>query len=282
VTQASIPPFVSGRTGHTLDAEAIQAAASALEAAERSRTQIGLFSETHPGMTMDDAYAIQDAWVSMKLAAGEKVAGWKIGLTSKAMQAAVSIDIPDSGVLLESMRFANGAQIAPGHFIQPRMEVELAFVMKASLDQTSTLEDVLAATDYIAPAIEILDTRIVRKNPETGQLRMIYDTISDNAADAGFVLGDAIKNFSDLDMRRIGAIVHRNDEVEETGLSAGVLNNPMMSVLWLAHRLSAYGHKILPGQVILSGSFIRPIEAVSGSNFMADFGDLGQVSCSIQ
>ena len=280
--QASIPPYVSGRSGRTLDDDAIQAAAAALEAAERSRKQIGLLSEVHPEMTMDDAYAVQDAWVSMKLAAGEKVAGWKIGLTSKAMQAAVSIDIPDSGVLLESMRFPNGAQIAPDRFIQPRIEVELAFVMKASLDDTSTVDDVLAATDYIAPSIEILDTRIVRKNPQTGQLRMIYDTISDNAADAGFVLGDAISDFSGLDMRRIGAIVHRNDEVEETGLSAGVLNNPMMSVLWLAHRLSAYGYKILPGQVILSGSFIRPIEAVSGSNFMADFGDLGQVSCSIQ
>lgn len=280
--QAATPPVVSGRIGRMLDDKAIQAAASALEEAERSRKQIRLLSETYPEITMDDAYAIQDCWIGMKLAAGEKLAGWKIGLTSKAMQASVSIDIPDSGALLESMRFPNGAVIVPGRFIQPRIEAEIAFVMKGPLEGTATAEDVLAATDYIAPALEILDTRIARKDPQTGKLRTVYDTISDNAADGGFVLGDAVTDFSGLDMRWLGAIVSRDGEVEETGLSAGVLNNPLMSVAWLAQRLATYGHRIEAGQVILSGSFIRPIEAIPGSEIVGDFGTFGHVSCQFE
>ena len=198
------------------------------------------------------------------------------------MQASVSIDIPDSGALLESMRFPNGAVIVPGRFIQPRIEAEIAFVMKGPLEGTATAEDVLAATDYIAPALEILDTRIARKDPQTGKLRTVYDTISDNAADGGFVLGDAVTDFSGLDMRWLGAIVSRDGEVEETGLSAGVLNNPLMSVAWLAQRLATYGHRIEAGQVILSGSFIRPIEAIPGSEIVGDFGTFGHVSCQFE
>ncbi|WP_324698888.1 2-oxo-hept-4-ene-1,7-dioate hydratase [Novosphingobium sp. RL4] len=256
-------------------------AALALEEAERSQVQIPLLSEDHPGMTLDDAYAIQSAWMQLKNESGDGVVGWKIGLTSKAMQSALSIDIPDSGVLLESMVFGNGADIAADRFIQPRIEAEIAFVMKAPLVGAEvSAEEILAATDYVAPALEILDTRITRKDPRSGQLRRVFDTISDNAANGGIVLGDPVRDFHNLDLRWVGAIVSRNGEVEETGLGAGVLDDPLLSVSWLAARLAAYGGRIEAGQIVLAGSFIRPVEAPPGSKIVGDFGTFGRVECN--
>lgn len=263
----------------TLGQDAIRAAARALDEAERSRIQIRLLSETYPDMTMDDAYAIQAEWMRMKHDAGDETIGWKIGLTSKAMQSALSIDIPDSGVLLASMAFANGSCIPSDRFIQPRVEAEIAFVMRDSIANDAPPNAILEATDYVAPAIEILDTRITRTDPETGRLRNVCDTISDNAANGGIVLGDPIHRFRDIDLPWIGAILSKDGEVEETGLGAGVLGDPLLSVSWLAQRVSAYGGRIEPGQVILSGSFIRPVEATPGSHIVADFGQFGRVEC---
>lgn len=255
-------------------------AAEALYRAEQSGQQIGLLSQLHPEITMDDAYAIQNALTKRKIASGRKVIGWKIGLTSKAMQQALNIDIPDSGILFDDMLFQSGATVPKGRFIQPRMEAEIAFVMKADLpvDNVSR-ETVLAATGYVAPGIEILDTRILRKDPETGETRKIFDTIADNAANAGIVLGKERHAPDAVDLRWVGAIVTRNGEVEETGLGAGVLNDPVESVVWLARRMAQYGQSIRKGEVILSGSFIRPVECGPGSSIVADFGGFGRVSC---
>jgi 2-oxo-hept-3-ene-1,7-dioate hydratase len=267
----------------TLGLQDIQTAAARLDEAERTRNQIPLLTDTFPGIDMDDAYAIQAEWMRLKAAAGDKVAGWKIGLTSKAMQAALGIDIPDSGVLLQSMLFENGAVVPKGRFIQPRVEAEIAFVMKAPLSGAGlSQEDIWAATDYVVPSLEILDTRIVRKDAATGRARTVLDTISDNAANAGVVAGDPIRNFRDLDLRWIGAIVSRNGEVEETGLGAGVLNDPTLSVSWLVERLSKYGDRVEAGQLVLSGSFIRPVEAPPGSTISADFGPCGRVECRFE
>lgn len=255
------------------------AAAAALLNAEKTREQIGLLSIKHPDIGLDDAYAIQNAIYDQKLAEGRKVIGWKIGLTSKAMQYALNIDIPDSGILFDDMLFENKGTVPAGRFIQPRIEVEIAFVMKSSLGGDSVnREDVLAATDYVAPSIEILDTRILRQDPETGKTRLVYDTISDNAANAGIVLGDEKHDPNQVDLRWVGAICSKNGEVEETGLGAGVLNDPVESVVWLARRMAQYGQKIEAGQVILAGSFIRPVECPSGSKIEADFGDFGSVA----
>lgn len=265
--------------GVTLADAAIADAAVALARAERDRSQMPLLSETYPGMTMDDAYAIQAAWVSMKRVAGDSVIGWKIGLTSKAMQAALAIAIPDSGVLLGSMAFANGAEIPAGRFIEPRVEAEIAFVMKETIDPARTsAETILAATDYVAPALEILDTRITRRSPHTGRPRTVCDTIADNAANGGIVLGDPVRDLRDLDLRFVGAVVSRDGEVEETGLGAGVLGDPLISLGWLVERLAAHGDRIEAGQIVLSGSFIRPVEA-QGSRIVGDFGSFGRVSC---
>jgi 2-oxo-hept-3-ene-1,7-dioate hydratase len=159
-------------------------------------------------MGLDDAYAVQAALVARKQAQGARVIGWKIGLTSRAMQQALNITTPDSGVLLDDMLFADGATIPAGRFIQPRIEAEIAFVMKAPLAGAEvTRAEVLAATGHVAPSLEILDTRILRADPATGQARIITDTVSDNAANAGIVLGTARHAADAVDLRRVGAIV---------------------------------------------------------------------------
>ncbi|QFT57613.1 2-hydroxyhexa-2,4-dienoate hydratase [Sulfitobacter sp. THAF37] len=255
--------------------------ASQLLRAEETGQQIGLISRAYPQITMDDAYAIQSAVLSAKLAAGRRVIGWKIGLTSKAMQQALGIDIPDSGILFDDMAFEDGAVVPAGRFIQPRVEAEIAFVMKSALGGDGvTRAEVLAATDHVAPALEILDTRVRRRDPDTGAARVIFDTISDNAANAGIVMGAARHAPDAVDLRWVGAIVSRDGAVEETGLGAGVLNDPVESVVWLARRMAQYGQQIEAGQVILSGSFIRPVECPPGAVVAADFGAFGSVGIS--
>jgi len=257
--------------------------ASELLEAEARGQQIGLLSLRFPGMQMDDAYEIQNAIYKAKLAQGRTVVGWKIGLTSKAMQYALNIDIPDSGILFDDMVFENKALVPRGRFIQPRVEAEIAFAMKSAIGGANvTRDDVIAATDYVAPAIEILDTRIKRVDAKTGKTRSINDTISDNAANAGIVLGSQKHDIDAFDLRWVGAITNRNGDVEETGLGAGVLNDPVQSVVWLAQRMAQYGQQIEAGHVILSGSFIRPIECPAGSQIYADFGPFGSVDVSFK
>ncbi len=257
----------------------LRAAALALLDAEATRKQIGLLSLAHPGMSLDDAYAVQDALIALKLAAGRHRVGWKIGLTSRAMQEALQIDTPDSGVLLDDMVFVDGAMVPKNRFIQPRAEAEIAFLMARDLSGAHiTRDDVIAATAHVAPALEILDTRILRSDPATGRARVITDTISDNAANAGIVLGPQRHRLDSFDLRWVGAIVKRNGVVEETGLGAGVLDDPVTGILWLVQRLARYGHGLKAGDIVLSGSFIRPIEAPPGSHVEADFGAFGSVS----
>ena len=209
---------------------------------------------------------------------GGSIRGWKIGLTSKAMQYALNIDIPDSGVLFEDMFFDHGGTVPAGRFIEPRIEAEIAFIMDSDLAGAEVSgADVIAATGSVAPALEILDTRIFRADPETGAQRVVFDTISDNAANAGVVLGDSRHAVDAFDLRWLGAITARNGEVEETGLGAGVLNDPVESMVWLVRRLAQYGDGLRAGDVVLSGSFIRPIEARNGDSFRADYGPFGAV-----
>jgi 2-keto-4-pentenoate hydratase/2-oxohepta-3-ene-1,7-dioic acid hydratase in catechol pathway len=193
---------------------------------ERSGRQCGLLSQIHPGMTLDDGYAVQAALVERKCAAGAKVIGWKIGLTCRAMQQGVNITTPDSGVLLDDMLFADEATVPKGRFIQPRVEAEIAFVMQALLLGQVTRDQVLAATDYVAPALGILDTRVLRADPATGRARIITDTVSNNAANAGIVLGRQRHAGNAFDLRWVGAIVSRDDVVKETDLGAASWTTP--------------------------------------------------------
>ena len=258
----------------------IEEAALNLFNAERDKKRIGLLSIQYENIDMEDAYKIQDALVKLKLNSGLKIWGWKIGLTSKAMQDALKIDIPDSGILFDNMFFESGENIPTDRFIQTRIEAEIAFCINKTLEGNVSREDVISATEYVFPSLEILDTRIDRKDISSGKFRTVFDTISDNAANAGIVSGIQKHKPDKFDLRYVGSIVYRNGEVEETGLGAGVLDDPVSGIIWLVERLSKYNQKISPGEIILSGSFIRPIEARKGDKFYADFGDFGFVECN--
>jgi 2-oxo-hept-3-ene-1,7-dioate hydratase len=262
-----------------LDNATCCALAQELHAAERSRVQVEHFSKRYPGLQIADSYAIQREWVRLKLAEGRRLRGHKIGLTSRAMQLASQITEPDFGALLDDMFFPEGADIPAGRFIVPRVEVELAFILGSALQGPEvTVFDVLRATDYVVPAIEIIDARIEQFDRDTKAPRKVFDTISDFAACAGIVLGGRPVKPDAVDLRWVGALLHKNGVVEETGLAAAVLNHPANGVAWLANKIAAHGEQLNAGDVVLAGSFTRPTTAVAGDSFHADYGPLGSVA----
>ncbi len=253
--------------------------AERLREAERTKNPIKQLSQLQPELTVEDAYAIQRAGVAVAEAEGRVVRGRKIGLTSRVMQQSVGITEPDYGVLYDDMFFADSSVIPLDRFIAPRVEVELAFVLGASLTGPDcTIYDVLRATEYVTPAIEILDARFQMTDPDTGSTRTIVDTIADNAADAGIVTGGRVVRPHDVDLRWVSALLYRNGVIEESGVAAAVLNHPANGVAWLANRLSDHGSGLAAGQVILAGSFARPVWVRPADTFHADFGPLGSIA----
>lgn len=254
--------------------------ASALEEAERTGVQIPPLSERYPGMTFADAYAVQRAWVGLKLKAGRRVRGHKIGLTSRAMQLASQITEPDYGTLLDSMFYEPNGDIPLSDFVAPKVEVELAFLLKDDLRGPGvTVFDVLRATEYVTPAAEIIDARIQRVSAQTGKPRRVFDTISDNAANAGIIVGGSAVKPDAIDLRWAAALCIRNGVIEETGVAAGVLGHPAQGIAWLANRLAPHGEGLKAGELVLAGSFTRPVDIASGDVFTFDYGPLGTFSC---
>ena len=261
-----------------LEPALIDTLARELHHSERSRVQVEHFSKRHPGMTLEDGYAVSRAWVAMKLAEGRRVIGHKIGLTSRAMQLASQISEPDYGTLLDDMLFEPG-DIPATRFIAPRVEVELAFILGRDLQGPHvTVDDVLAATDWVTPAIEIIDARIEQFDRDTKAPRKVFDTISDFAANAGIVMGGRPVKPNAVDLRWVGAMLFKNGVIEETGLAAAVLNHPATGVAWLANKLAPHGERLNAGDVVLAGSFTRPTPALAGDTLHADYGPLGTVS----
>lgn len=266
-------------TGRRLtDGVASTLAAELFDAREAVRT-VPQLSLRHPEMSIEDAYAVQRAWLEIMRGRGRSVVGRKVGLTSMPMQRSMGIDEPDFGLITDDMLFADGADIPTTLFSFPRVEVELAFVLSADLSGRVSIQDVLDATEYIAPAIEILDSRIEMTDPVSGHRRTIVDTVSDNAADAGMVLGTARLDPDDLRPREISAVLEINDVIEETGVAVAVLGNPAAGVAWLAGKLGEYGESLRAGEVILSGSLIQSIPVRAGDVVRGEFGSLGEVTC---
>ena len=262
-----------------LSPEIVEDLAERLDRAERERVQIGQFSLEHPAMTLDDGYAVSRAWVRRKIAGGRKVIGHKIGLTSRAMQRSSNVSEPDFGTLLDDMLFLDGHDIPIERFIEPRVEVELAFILKHPLAGPScTLYDVLGATDYVTPAIEIIDARIERIDRASGVTRKVFDTISDNAANAGLVLGGRPVKPDAVDLRWVSALLYRNGVIEESGVAAAVLGHPGNGPAWLANKLAPHGERLEAGQIVLGGSFTAPVFARPGDSFHVDYGPLGAIS----
>ena len=262
-----------------LSREEIIRQAKRLDKAERTRHQIKPGTSYIPEMTIEDAYKIQDAWVNIKWERGQKVVGHKVGLTSRVMQEAMNIGEPDFGILLDDMVFEDGAEIHVEQFTDPRIEVEIAFVLKEDIEPDGiSIGRVLECTENIVGALELIAARSFRKDPESGYVRTVVDTISDNAANAGIVLGRT-QIPMDADLKWIGAIIRRNGIIEESGVSAAVLDHPVNGVIWLAKKYASIGRKLKAGQVILSGSFTRPIQVSAGDEIQADFNDYGTIDC---
>jgi 2-oxo-hept-3-ene-1,7-dioate hydratase len=250
------------------DAERKKAADILVQAA-KDRKQAPPLHVTFPNITIEDSYAISAAVMERKVAAGRKLIGHKVGLTSKAMQRSSMIDEPDYGYILDDQMIGDGAKVPHENYCKPRVEVELAFVMGKRLQGPGVgLADVLRATEYVIPAIEIVDARI--QDP-----RKIVDTVADNGAAAGIALGGRPVGPLDVDLRWVGGIMYRNSEIEETGLAAGVLGHPALGVAWLANKICQYGHAMEPGHIVLAGSFTRVVFAQKGDTLHADFGPLG-------
>ena len=249
-----------------------------LDAAERTRRQIDHFSREWPDMTIEDGYRVQRAWVAAKLASGRKLVGHKIGLTSRAMQRSSNITEPDYGALLDDMVFSNDSDIPITRFIEPRVEVELAFILGDRLaGPDCTVADVIKASEWVVPAIEIIDARI-RRIDENGTTRKVFDTIADNAANAGLVLGDSRVRPGAIDLRWVPALLHRNGVIEDSGVSGAVLGHPALGVAWLANKLAPWKERLEPGEIILSGSFTAPLFASPGDRFQVEYGALGSIS----
>jgi len=262
-----------------LSSETIAALARRLYQARKSRSQVRHFSKEHPGMTIEDGYAIQTAWVQLELEDGRTIRGRKIGLTSRAMQMASQITEPDFAPLMDDMFFETGSDVPYDRFIAPRVEVELAFVLGKSLRGPGvTVFQVLQATDFVTPALEIIDARIEQFDRDTKAPRKVFDTIADFAANAGIVLGGRPVKPDAVDLRWVGALLYKNAVIEETGLAAAVLNHPATGVAWLANKIAAFDEQLDAGDIVLGGSFTRPTAAQRGDVLHADYGPLGNIS----
>jgi 2-oxo-hept-3-ene-1,7-dioate hydratase len=246
-------------------------AAESLLQALRDKKPIVQLSKTYPDITIEDAYAIQSLVNEAKVAAGAKVRGHKVGLTSKAMQQSSQIDEPDYGVLMADMFYDDGAILKHADFCVPRVELELGFVLGKRLKGPGVgLLDVMAATEWVVPSIEVIDARV--QNP-----RKIFDTVADNGAAAAVVIGGRPVRPTDVDLRWIAGLMYRNGDIEETGVAAGVLGHPALGIAWLANKVGRFGTALEPGHFTLSGSFIRPVWANKGDTLRADFGPLGTI-----
>lgn len=248
--------------------------ALALLRAERERRPIPQLSRTYPEIEIADAYRIQDLWAAERVAAGARVVGHKIGLTSRAMQMASKMTEPDYGRILGDALYNDGARIEASRFIKPRLEVELAFVMGADLEGPGVqVYDVMRAAELVTPALEIIDYR-------TEVPRAIADTIADNAAFGAMVIGGRTIRPMDVDIRWIGATLSKNGVIEESGVSAAIMGHPAAGVAWLVNKLAAVGGRIEKGQIVLAGSFTRPVDIAAGDVIQVDYGPLGAIGVS--
>ena len=252
----------------------IRSAAKELKKAELYHFQIPMISEENSDMIVEDAYAIQLANIQERVKNGETITGMKIGLTSKGMQTLLGVSEPDYGHLMNTMEIPEGFPCPLSELIQPKVEAELAFRLKKTLRGPGvTLKDVYAATDYVSPALEIVDSRI--KNWKI----KITDTIADNGSSARYVIGGTRKRAEDVDMRLCGMVFEKNGEFVNSGTTAEVMGNPVASVAWLANKLAEFNISIKAGSIVLAGALTAAQVIQAEDTFTASFCDLGSVSC---
>jgi 2-keto-4-pentenoate hydratase len=247
--------------------------AAELEQAEQTRTPVPPLLQRFPDLTVDQAYQIQLANIEKRLRAGRRVVGKKIGLTSKAMQDALGVYEPDYGHLLDDMVVLTGQPLAAERMIQPRCEGEIAFLLKRDLEGPGvTVADVLAASEAILPALEIIDSRVADWKIK------LQDTVADNASSAFIVLGNTLTPPHGLDLRLTGMVMEKNGRIIATGAGAAVLGHPASAVAWLANKLHEFDVVLKAGEVVLSGALAAASPFVAGDCFRAEFDRLGSVS----
>ncbi|WP_305473857.1 2-keto-4-pentenoate hydratase [Bacillus sp. EB600] len=255
----------------------IQDFAAQLAQAEATKVGIDPLIVTDPELTLDEAYYIQLENIKKKLEEGQKIVGKKIGLTSVAVQKMLGVDEPDYGHLLDTMVVENGGTIDTKDMLLPKVEGEIAFILKKDLKGPNvTAVDVIQATDYVVPALEIVDSRV-----QDWKISL-RDTVADNASSGLYVLGGKPTKLEDIDLELVGMALYQNGEVANTGVGAAVLGSPATSVAWLANRLADYDITLKAGEVILSGALSGMVVAKSGDNFVARFAHMGQVSVNFK
>lgn len=233
----------------------------------RTRTPLPLLTQTYPAIEIEDAYAIQEAFVAQQVAAGRTIKGYKVGLTSKAMQEMSGSTEPDFSAMTDDLFLPEDTPLEYARFFRPMIEIEVAFVMKSTLKGPGILPvDVIRATDFILPSIEIVDFRV---GPGPGMT--VVDTVADLAACGAAVLGANPRRLDQVDLRTLQGEMIINGEVAQAGLAAAVLGNPVTSVAWLANKLGEFGVTFEPGHTVLTGSFVRAMPVKAGDEVIARF-----------
>ncbi|SFB21297.1 2-oxopent-4-enoate/cis-2-oxohex-4-enoate hydratase [Collimonas sp. OK607] len=237
------------------------------------RLPVAPLTERFPELSLEDAYQIQLHMIGRRLAMGERVVGKKIGLTSVAVQTMLGVDQPDFGHLTSAMAYDSGATVPASAMIAPRAEGEIAFILKRDLAGPGiTNLDVLAATAYVVPCFEIVDSRI-----RDWKIR-IQDTVADNASSAAFVLGNTPVDPNQVDFVHCGMVVEKNGVIVGTGAGAAALGSPLTAVAWLANTLGRLGLGLKAGEVILSGALSALVPVQAGDQMRVTIGGIGSVA----
>ncbi|WP_270179973.1 2-keto-4-pentenoate hydratase [Alkalihalobacillus sp. CinArs1] len=244
-----------------------------LQEAEKKLVGVRALTELKEDLNIDEAYQIQMATIQNKLESGASIVGKKIGLTSIAMQELLGVDEPDYGHLLNTMVVDNGGSIDQQRVLQPKVEGEIAFILKDELQGPDiTIEDVIKATDYVVSAIEIVDSRIADWKIK------LQDTIADNASSGLYVLGEKKVSINEVDLQEINMELYKNGELMNTGKGSAALGHPANCVAWLANKMAMYNQSLKPGEVILSGALSAAINGEPGDEFLVKMEQLGKVS----
>ncbi|WP_175684657.1 2-keto-4-pentenoate hydratase [Burkholderia anthina] len=254
----------------------IQAAADALWEARAARQTIARVSETFDIQSIQDAYAVAEANVARGAAAGARICGKKIGLTSKAVQQQLGVDQPDYGVLFADMEYVSGAELPAGRLIQPKAEGEIAFVIGRDLDALDlSWGRFLVGLEYALPAIEIVDSAI-----EDWKITLV-DTVADNASCGLYVLGVEPRRVGDLAFGGCGMDLRKNGETASVGSGVACLGNPLNAAYWLAKKMAELGQPLRAGDVVMSGALGPMVPVTEGDRVEAEISGLGRVSCAL-
>ncbi|HEX9064200.1 MAG TPA: fumarylacetoacetate hydrolase family protein [Streptosporangiaceae bacterium] len=260
-----------------IDDAAVTRLGEALYNARRTGVPIEPLTDAHPGLSVTDAYRIQRDLVSRLLSDGDRVSGYKLGLTSGPMQRMLGVDSPDFAPVLASHVHADGAEIGVAGFIHPRVEAEIALVLGADLaGPDCTALDVAAAVSGAAAAIEIVDSRIA------GWRIKLADTIADLASSGAIVLGSAVVPLAGIDLRLAGMVFSRDGEVIATGAGAAALGSPLEATAWLVRTLAGLGESLRAGQFVMTGALHAAADIAAGQRYRADIDRLGPVSLRVK